>query len=240
MRLMISALSLLLVPLGVQAQGFLEGTHFKRLAQVQPASGPKDKVEVLEAFSYACVHCAHFEPFVQAWLPRLSKQAYFVRLPVAWNPSYELYARGFLTAQALGAGEKAHTEMFRAVFSRNEQHKSVDDLAKFYSAYGIKPETFVVTANSFGITSKIKRIQQQTPRYEIDGTPTMVIAGKYTVTARPGATPEETLQIVDFLIQKELIEKRAVLPVAASAAPSRTVAPGKAVVPAKEGAPAKK
>lgn len=221
MRIMISALTVLLASFGAQAQGFVEGTHYQRLAQVQPTAAPKDKVEVLEAFSYACVHCAHFEPFVQAWLPRLSKQAHFVRLPVAWNAPYELYARGFLTAQALGAGEKAHTEMFRAVFSRNEQHKSIDDLAKFYSAYGIKPETFVVTANSFGITSKIKRIQQQTPRYEISGTPTMVVAGKYTVTARPGATPEETLKIVDFLIQKELIEKRAAVPIPAVAVPAK-------------------
>ena len=47
------------------------------------------------------------------------------------------------------------------------------------------------------------------PRYGIEGTPEFVVAGKYRVSVLVGKPQERTLEVVDFLVQKEMIERAA-------------------------------
>ena len=63
LRITLMLLAMLWAPIGA-AQGSVlwqEGKHYERINPAQPTTSG-DKVEVVEVFSYACVHCANFEP----------------------------------------------------------------------------------------------------------------------------------------------------------------------------------
>src|SRR3546814_17622205 len=44
-----------------------EGREFTTMASAQPMAPVDGKIEVVEVFSYACIHCANFQPFVNNW-----------------------------------------------------------------------------------------------------------------------------------------------------------------------------
>ena len=76
LRRVLIALSLLL-PMAAIAQPMAPGLprpgiDFEMLQTPQPTYGnAKGKIEVVEVFSYACPHCAHFQPMVGAWKKKL-------------------------------------------------------------------------------------------------------------------------------------------------------------------------
>ena len=89
-----------------------EGTHYVKL-EVPVRTKSPDLIDVTEYFSYGCPHCYRFEPLVSQWKEGLSDDVEFNRTPAVWKVSgYELYARTFYTAQALGMVEKIHLPLF--------------------------------------------------------------------------------------------------------------------------------
>ena len=67
LRALSLAALLALLPLATHAQAlYVEGRHYHSIEPAQPTEVADGKVEVVEVFSYACVHCANFEPHIAA------------------------------------------------------------------------------------------------------------------------------------------------------------------------------
>lgn len=202
---------------------FVAGTHYFVLPQAQSTS-TGDKVEVLELFSYACPHCAEFQPYVNAWKKKMPKDASFVLMPVAWNAQWENCARAYYAADALGIAEKNHDPLFHALHVEGKYQQlvvSVDALAGWYAEHGADKQTFIDTANSFAINTKISRTKQLVPKYAPAGTPSLVIAGKYRIDVSPPAvTMERMFEIADFLVAKEVAARGPAKPAAEAPKPA--------------------
>ncbi len=171
------------------------------------ASG--DKIEVLEVFSYACVHCAHFQPYADEIKSKLPAYAQFSYMPAIFNDAWEAFARAFYTAQSLGLLEKNHQAMFDAVHRDHRQFNSFDDIAKFYGEHGADVEKFKQVATSFEIESKIARSKTLVPKYGVDGTPSIIIDGKYRITGASAGGYPQLVALVDTLVKKEHAAKMA-------------------------------
>src|SRR5262245_56781379 len=74
-----------------------------------------DSIEVLEVFSYACPHCAHFQPYADQIKAALPAYATFAYMPAVFNAQWEPYARAFYTAQSLGVLDATHQALFDAL-----------------------------------------------------------------------------------------------------------------------------
>jgi thiol:disulfide interchange protein DsbA len=73
------------------------------------------------------------------------------------------------------------------------------------------------TWNSFGVTTKLRRLQALSSNYKVTGTPTIIIDGKYVVS--PGQVSEAnkiqdmgqlmqaTTQVMDALVKKAAATK---------------------------------
>ena len=104
------------------------GKNYFIIDPPQPtASG--DKIEVLEVFSYACIHCAHFQPYADQLKASLPATAQFGYMPAIFNAQWEAYARAFYSAQALGVLDKTHQAVFDAVHRDKRPLRSFDDIA---------------------------------------------------------------------------------------------------------------
>jgi thiol:disulfide interchange protein DsbA len=164
-----------------------------------------DKVEVVEVFSYACPHCAHFQPYADELKSKLPPGAQFVLVPAVFNASWEPFARAFYTAQTLGLVDKSHQALFDAIHRDHLPLGTLEALASFYAPYGTTSSNFLSSANSFVIDAKLSHGNDLVRSYGVEATPTLVVNGKYRVSANPqrGIGFGEMVQIALHLAQQE-------------------------------------
>lgn len=186
------------------------GTHYFPIDPPQPTSSG-NKVEVLEVFSYACIHCAHFEPQVQAWKKKMPANAAFSYLPAVFNPSWEAMARAYYAGEVLGVADKAHQDIFDGIHVRRDV-RNLEDIAKIYAKYGKTEQQFLDATKSFGVEMKLNRAKQMVPRYGVDGTPSVIVAGKYRITGASAGGLDKVFDVVNFLVAKESAAKAATAP----------------------------
>ena len=167
----------------------------------QTATG--DKVEVLEVFSYACPHCAHFQPFAEQLKASLPAYATFGYMPAVFNAQWEPYARAFYTAKSLGVLEQTHQALFDALHRDHVPLRTIDDLAGFYAQHGVDKAKFLSESASFEVESKLSRANEIVRNDGVDGTPSIVVDGKYRVTGASAGGYPQLIQLVDWLVRKE-------------------------------------
>lgn len=182
------------------------GKNYFVIDPPQPtASG--DRIEVLEIFSYACVHCAHFQPYADELKSKLPSTAQFSYMPAIFNAQWEAFARGYYTAQSLGVLDKTHQALFDAVHRDKRAFRSFDDIATFYGEHGVDVEKFKAASGSFEVESKLTRSRDLVPKFGVDGTPTIIVNGKYRVTGASAGGFPQIVALVDTLVKKELAAK---------------------------------
>lgn len=218
--LVLTAVLALLMPFTAHAQAvapaFQEGVHYFLLADPVRPRDPK-KIEVVEVFQYGCPHCFRFDPLVKAWQKNLASDVDFYRLPVIWNAPGQLHAQAFYAAQALGVLDKMNDALFAAIHVQNNPLNTQDSIAQLFAGNGVDPEQFAKAFNSFGVTSQVNQAKARTLSYKIDGTPELIVAGKYRIDGKsfsgPGLTERDShqkmLEVANFLIAKERPPKTA-------------------------------
>lgn len=197
---------------------WVEGKNYFRIEPAQPTSHP-DKIEVTEVFSYGCPACNAFHKTVDQIAKSLPADAVMNYLPAAFRPdeNWPMYQRAFYAAQAMGVAGKTQDAMFDAVWKTGElatdnlttgQLKphaawpTINDAAKFYAKYGVNPKEFVAVANSFSVNVKMKRADELVKAYGVDGTPTMIVDGKYRLTPGTAGGYAQSVELTQWLVSK--------------------------------------
>jgi len=184
---------------------YQEGLHYFLIEGAPAQTSASQEIEVAEAFSYLCSHCSTFEPYVNAWNNRKPEGVAFRRVPVVFGrESWELYARGYVTAEMLNIGEEAHSAMMDRLWKEKKIMRDMDELADFYAQFGADRVKFLAAAKSFAVDSKLKRDQLKVQAWGITGTPSLVVNGKYRI-AGSAAVPsfDVMMDIVNYLIEQE-------------------------------------
>jgi thiol:disulfide interchange protein DsbA len=191
-----AAASPVALPLRAQ-QGAAEG--YTTLQNALPVENPA-KVEIAEFFWYGCPHCYNLEPYIEAWLPKLPADAYFRRIPAVFNARWGLDAGIYYAFDALGVLGKLHRAFFDAIHKDHLKTDNAAALHEWLGKNGVDPKKFDTTVNSFGVQSKLKRAAQYTAASQIDGTPAMMVQGRYTISTTQGRTREGMLANAEKLI----------------------------------------
>ena len=182
----------------------MAGQDYEVIADGKPFAAAKGKIEVAEVFSYACVHCAHFEPALQTWKLRQPKDVQLAQVPAALSSSWLPFARAYYAAESAGVLGASHTAVFKALHETGAlpmHNPSVDELADFYANYGADREKFATLLRSDAVGEKVERAKRFAMDAGVSGTPTLIVAGKYRVTG--GSNYDQVLAIVDWLVARE-------------------------------------
>jgi protein dithiol oxidoreductase (disulfide-forming) len=196
-------LLLALLPLFAHAAEPVAGTDYVEIPGGKPYAPLDGKVEVVEVFGYTCIHCAHFQPVLGAWLKKQPSSVRFTPLPAAFGGYWMPYARAYYAAAKLRLLGKTHEAMFKALHETGSlpiQNASDEEIAAFYANYGADPKAFVAAMQSPATDLLLDRSKSFALATGIEGTPTIVVNGKYRVTARDF---DDTLRITDYLVAKE-------------------------------------
>ena len=101
-----------------------------------------------------------------------------------------------------------HARIHDAVFTARHLDHSIkgdtpEDIADWYATQGVDRAKFLDAMNSFGVTAKVNRAKQFALRTAIDGTPTIIINGKYKVNVNAERGFKGMLATTDFLVAQE-------------------------------------
>lgn len=180
------------------------------VSPAQPVQNPA-KVEVIEFFWYGCPHCYSLEPVMVEWLKTKPANVEFIRQPAVFSELWGKHAKAYYTAEALGVLDKVHADLFNTVQAALRDKKPAltdeDDLAKFFAAHGVKEEDFRAAYSSFLVDAKLRQAESIGPRYGITGVPSLVVNGKYKVTAQSAKSQANMLNVVNQLIAQESPQK---------------------------------
>jgi len=178
------------------------GVEYRQLATAQPTDVP-GKIEVVEFFWYGCPHCYTFEPVLAPWLKKLPKDTHFRRIPAMFNEEYKQGARAYYALEAIGEEQRLHKALFDAVHT-GAKLRVADEaaLTEWLGKHGVDTKKFAAAYRSFTVEGKLKRADQLTQAYKIDGVPSMAVNGKYVVITDKISSFEHLLAITDYLIEQ--------------------------------------
>jgi thiol:disulfide interchange protein DsbA len=163
------------------------------------------KVEVVEVFSYGCIHCAEFAPDAAKLSKSLPPGVVFKLLPAPFNQEWLPYARAYYAAKQLGVVDQTHLKLFTEKFTLHYPLNSLDDLADFYARQGVNRAKFMQIATSPAATLALKADLALIRKWGVDGTPTIVVDGKYR--SNNVTSYSQLVALTQWLVKRELAEK---------------------------------
>ena len=181
------------------------GTDYEEIQNGQPFDPLNGKIEVVEVFGYVCPACFRFQPMINGWEKSLPSDVRFTYVPAAFGPEWVPYAHAFYVSQSMGLVAKTHDALFNAIHVAQTlpgEGKTPDEaaIAKFYGQYGADPKQFLEAMHSFAVDAKVNRAKQFMTRSGVQGTPTLIIDGRYRVL---GKSYDDMLRIANQLIAQE-------------------------------------
>ena len=185
------------------APAYEEGVHYHRLPVAVDTRNP-ERIEVVEVFGYACIHCYRFDPIVEEWRSDLPDDVEFLRVPAVFNDTWALFARMFYAAEVLGVGEEMHMPLFEAIHQQGLDIRRIETAAELFEfEAGVAPEDFTAALDSFSVATRLKQADAQGRLYRVTGVPALVVNGEYRIDSGDAGGYEEMLRVADFLIDME-------------------------------------
>ena len=158
---------------------------------------------MVELFWYGCPHCYQFEPTLNPWIKTLPADVNFVRIPALFGGIWDVHGQLFITLESMGVEQRVHDAVFNAIHNEKRKLATAEEMAEFLAAHGIDKSKFLSTFNSFAVKGQMAKAKKLAVAYQISGVPVLIVGGKYRFDIRSSGGPQETLQVADFLIQKE-------------------------------------
>ena len=224
MRAFLLSLALLLsvLPLGGHAQsrlpGLTEGVEYNTIDGGQPYRQlPPGMVEVAEVFAYTCPHCAHMAPMIDDWSRTLPAYARVVYVPGVFGRD-DAWARAYFAEEASKTIPLLHRRLFTAINETGDlpRNADVNQITRYASKVpGVNAAAFsAAIRNDAVLLPKLKLAYEFSQRSGVEGTPSLIIAGRYMIL---GNSYENLLENAGKVI-RALAPRRAT-------APARPVAP---------------
>ena len=184
---------------------YTEGTDYVTLPAPHQRYSNTGKVEVVEVFSYGCIHCAEFAPEAEKLRKELPAGVDFKLMPAVFSAEWVPFARAYYAAKQLGVVDRTHLLLFVAKFGEHYPINTMDELADFYAREGVNRADFMRIATADATTNKMKSDFKLASTWQVDGTPTLVVDGKYRVMTV--GSYAKMLAVTMWLAKRELAGK---------------------------------
>ena len=192
-------LTLILLPLSVQATEFKEGTHYQVVKQAATA-----KPEVMEFFSFYCPHCFTMEPLITMVKDKLPKSVEVKKNHVDFlgKEMGPVLTRAYAAAEMLQVEDKVSEIIFDQIHT---QHKAINgerDILNIFEKAGVSKEEAKAALASFPVSGLASQMKRNTEVFQIRGVPTVIVNGKYKVNTGSVKSNDEFIELVTFLTKK--------------------------------------
>lgn len=203
-------LSATLAPVHAQQAlpGLTPGVQYDAINDGRPyQSLPPGMVEVAEVFAYTCPHCAHFAPTLEAWAKQLPAHAKLVYVPGVFDRD-DPWARAFFSAQTSNSLNVLHPRLFAAIHETGELPRNANSqqiIAFASKVQGVNAAAFkTAMLDDARLLPKLKAAYEFAARSGIEGTPSIIVAGRYRILGNSyESLLANTLAVVKALAPKK-------------------------------------
>jgi thiol:disulfide interchange protein DsbA len=138
----------------------------------------------------------------------MPKDVSFRYVPAIFRPNWVPAAKIFYALEVLGARDRLHDKVYDAIHVDKIDLNKEDVLFDWVAKQGIDRQKFIDAYNSFSVQNQdIPRSMNMSKSYALTGVPAVVVEGKYVTSGRMGGTQEDTIRIMDELIEKARAER---------------------------------
>lgn len=182
----------------------------KEFKMISPAlASPKDKIEVVEFFSYGCNHCSDFHPIISQWAAKLPKDVSFRRIPVSFNrPEWARLSKTYYALEATGDLAKLDAAVFIAIHEQRVPFKSDEAVIAWVGSKGADAKKFGEAFSGFSMQAKVQRADQDASAARIGGVPSLAVDGRYLINNEAAGSYEDLLRITDSVVAKVRQERK--------------------------------
>jgi thiol:disulfide interchange protein DsbA len=165
-------------PVGVTLS---EGKNYRLIAQ-QPVADP-DRIEVIDFFFYGCPFCNEMRPMLERWRKTLPADVVFRRTPAVRRDTWVPLAKTYYTLELLGETERLHQEVYKSYHDEVLSMSRSEVMADWAQRHGIDRDRWLTTYNSEEVARLVEQARRMTQDYDIQGTPSLVINGRYLTSS---------------------------------------------------------
>jgi thiol:disulfide interchange protein DsbA len=199
LRKALALAAIALLPLGAAAQS---GLPYERLQPSQRVA-EAGKIEVIEFFWYGCPHCYRLEPSLNAWAKNKPADVVMKRVHAVPSPSWLPHAKIYYTLETLGVAEQLHGKVFDAIHKDGKNLTNEKILDAWLQQNGVDAAKYHEVEKSFTVDSKLKRANQLTAAYKVDGVPRIFVDGKFYTGPEFAGGEDKIMGAVDQMIAAE-------------------------------------
>jgi thiol:disulfide interchange protein DsbA len=140
---------------------------------------------------------------LEAWTKKLPADVSFRRVPVAFRDEpFGTHQRIYYALETMNQVEAMHRKVFYAIHNDRQKLDKPAEIAAFMTKNGVDGAKFVEVMNSFGVQTKARQAKQLAEAYKIDGVPALGIQGRFYTSGSLAGSPEQSLRVTDFLIER--------------------------------------
>ena len=121
-------------------------------------------------------------------------------MPAVFRPSWVPHARLFYTLESLGELERLHQNVYRSYHVEGERLNSTDSTADWAARHGIDRAKWIAAFESAEVARKVDQALVATRAYMIEGTPSLVVDGRFVTSTGMSETIAGVITILDDLI----------------------------------------
>ena len=171
-----------------------------RLIPVQPVETGAN-IEVIDFFWYGCPYCNELQPALEDWIKRKPADVAVRRVPVILKDNWAPHARIYYTLDLLGEVERLHQKVYHSYHVEELAMSKPDVMEQWAAKNGIERRRWVDAYFSPEVDGRIARAFQATKRYDIQGTPSLVVDGRYLTSSSMTPTVRGMIPVLNDLVR---------------------------------------
>jgi thiol:disulfide interchange protein DsbA len=171
-----------------------------RLIEPQPVQSGA-RIEVIDFFWYGCPHCYNLQPALEEWLKRIPPDVALRRIPAILRDNWAPHARIYYTLESLGELERLHQAVYHGYHVQELHMSKPDVMAQWAERHGIAREKWTQAYNSPEVTQKVERAKMLTLDYNVQGTPSLVVDGRYLTSPAMARSEQRMIPILEDLLR---------------------------------------
>jgi protein dithiol oxidoreductase (disulfide-forming) len=171
-----------------------------RLIEPQPVQSGT-RIEVIDFFWYGCPHCYNLQPALEEWLKRIPSDVALRRIPAILRDNWAPHARIYYTLEALGELQRLHQAVYHGYHVQELHMSKPDVMAQWAERHGIAREKWTHAYNSPEVAQKVERAKTLTLDYSVQGTPSLVVDGRYLTSPAMARSEQRMIPILEDLLR---------------------------------------
>ena len=178
------------------AQEARRDVDYREIPQQPVATG--DRIEVIDFFFYGCQYCNELQPRLERWR-QTNKPAdvVFRHMPVVRHDSWVPLAKTYFTLEAMGELERLHAAVYHSYHVEDLYMSQEKVISEWAAKHGLDRDKFMAIYRSDETRQKVEQARKLTLDYDIQGTPSLVVDGRYLTDG----SSAKTIAILDSLIR---------------------------------------